>query len=49
MQERIKEVNDDLLRRQKKQETKVEKQNQEIYNVHLLKEGMIGPEEECAY
>jgi hypothetical protein len=49
MQERIKEVNDELLRKFKKQETKVEKQIQEIYFNHLLKDGMIGPEDDCPY
>ena len=27
----------------------MEKQIQDIYTGHLLKEGMIGPEEDCAY
>lgn len=49
MQERIKELNDDLSKRIKTLSSKVEKQIQDIYSEHLTKEGVIGPEEGCNY
>ena len=47
MKERISEVNEELLKRIKKNESKVEKQFTDVMADHLLKEGMIGPDEDC--